>query len=153
MSDPILKAVNQLYAMYLKEDQVDLSNCMKAIRADGAHTDNQALELIGILENLERRAKHARELLRTELAQQMLEDGVTGMQSQNWKATLMEASRTAIITDEKALKAGRPELWEPQPDKLNKTELNKLARKGDVPGVTLSNGGAPVLRVSARKGD
>ncbi|BBC81247.1 hypothetical protein AcetOrient_orf04404 [Acetobacter orientalis] len=153
MIDPIFKAVNQIYATHLVDDLRALSDCMKAIRAEGAKTDNEALEIIGILENLERKAKHAQALMRTELANQMLEDGVTGMQSQNWKATLAEAARTAIITDEKALKSAMPELWAPQPDKLNKTELNKLARKGDVPGVSLSNGGAPVLRVSAKKGE
>lgn len=153
MTDPILTIVNQVYATHLVDELQALSSCMKAIRADGAKTDNEALEIIGILENLERKSKHAQALMRTELANQMLEDGVTGMQSQNWKATLAEAARTAIITDEKALKSAMPELWVPQPDKLNKIELNKLARKGDVPGVSLSNGGAPVLRVSAKKGE
>lgn len=153
MIDPILYAVNHLYTTHLRGNLAALSDCMKAIRADGAKIDNEALELVGILENLERQTKYVRELLRTELAQQMQADGVTGMQSQNWKASLSEAARTAIIIDEKALKAAMPGLWEPQPDKMNKTELNKLVRKGELPGVTLSNGGAPVLRVSTRKGE
>lgn len=151
MSNPILTAVNRTYAEYLHQEISGVNQCMKAIRAPGANTDGQALELIGVLENLERRAKHARDLLRAELSNQMQADGVVCLESANWKATVMRPASTAHIADEKALKAARPELWKPQPDKLDRAELNKLVRNGPVPGASLTNGGAPTLRVSARK--
>ncbi|WP_215762230.1 hypothetical protein [Acetobacter sp. P1H12_c] len=151
MSDPILTAVNRVYAEYLHADMGAVNGCMKAIRLPGANTDGCALELIGVLENVERKAKFARDLLRAALCNQMQIDGVVCLESDHWKATVMRPAASAHISDEKALKAARPELWKPQPDKLDRTELNKLVRNGPVPGATLTNGGAPTLRVSARK--
>nr|WP_269109732.1 siphovirus Gp157 family protein [Acetobacter senegalensis] len=127
------------------------NECIKGIQQEGANTDAYALEEIGILAEIERQAKHCQELLRPKLALRMQEDGVTGFHSENWQATLRQPAPDVRVTDEKALKSARPELWEPQPDKLNRTELKKLAKKEEIPGVVLGNGGAPVLVVSARK--
>lgn len=149
--DPILKAVNQIHGDKMRPALLKYNECITAIRVDGANTDACALEEIAALEEVERQAKHARELLRSELALRMQEDGVTGFHSDNWQATLRQPAQDVRVTDEKALKSARPELWEPQPDKLNRTELKKLAKKEEIPGVVLGNGGAPVLVVSARK--
>ena len=151
MSDPMLTAVNQVYADHLKADLSAINKTMLSIRSENARTDNDTLDLIGTLESLTKHTKRAAEILREKLGSQMQEDGVVAMQSDVWVGSLARSPQTATITDESALKILHPELWEPQPDKLNRTELNKLARKGSLPGVNLSNGGAPVLRVSARK--
>lgn len=149
--DAVLATLNRAHADYMREAMQAWNSQITASRADGANTDACALEAIGAAEDMVRKAKMAAELLRSELAKTMQQDGVTGFQSDNWKASLRERLPEPMVTDEKALQTAHPELWKPQPDKFQTTEMKKLARKQDLPGVTMSNGGAPVLVVSARK--
>ena len=151
MTDPVFAALNRAHADYMRAAMQAWNDQITASRAPGANADACALEAIGAAEDLVRKAKMAAELLRSELAKTMQQDGVTGFQSENWKASLRERLPEPMVTDEKALKSSHPELWQPQPDKFQTTEMKKLARKQDLPGVTMSNGGAPVLVVSARK--
>ncbi|WP_143296266.1 hypothetical protein [Acetobacter okinawensis] len=151
MSDPLLTVANRVHADILRPAIAAWSHFLTAIREDGANTDACLLELIGAAEELERKGRQAAQLLRPELAKRMQEDGVTGFQSENWKASLREKVPEPFVTDEGALKSAHPELWQPQPDKFQTNEMKKLARKQNLPGVSLTNGGAPVLVVSARK--
>lgn len=151
MSDPLFTTANRIHADVLRPAIMAWSHFITAIREDGADTDACLLELIGAAEELERKGKQAAQLLRPELARSMTDNGVTGFQSENWKASLRDKPPEPFVTDEAALKAAHPELWQPQPDKFQTNEMKKLARKKDLPGVSLTNGGAPVLVVSARK--
>ncbi|MFT8418447.1 MAG: hypothetical protein ABF636_06405 [Acetobacter sp.] len=151
MSDPMLAAANRIHADVLRPAIAAWSHFITAIREDGADADACLLELIGAAEELERKGKQAAQLLRPELARSMTDNGVTGFQSENWKASLRDKPPEPFVTDEKTLKAAHPELWQPQPDKFQTNEMKKLARKKKLPGVSLTNGGAPVLVVSARK--
>ena len=151
MSDLLLASANRIHADILRPAIAAWSNFLTSIRKKGANIDACYLELIGAAEELERKGKQAAQLMRPELAQLMSGDGVTGFQSENWKASLREKVPEPFVADEKALKAAYPELWLPQPDKLQTNEMKKLARKNDLPGVSLTNGGAPVLVLSARK--
>lgn len=151
MSDPMLTAANRIHADVLRPAITAWSHFITAIREEGADVDACLLELIGAAEELERKGKQAAQLLRPELAICMQENGVTGFQSENWKASLREKVPEPFVTDEAALKVAHPELWHPQPDKFQTNEMKKLARKKSLPGVSLTNGGAPVLVVSARK--
>ncbi|MFH7812453.1 MULTISPECIES: hypothetical protein [Acetobacter] len=151
MSDPLVTVANRVHADVLRPAIAAWSQFITAIREQGANVDACYLELIGAAEELERKGKQAAQLLRPELATRMQEDGVTGFQSENWKASLRDKPPEPFMTDEAALKAAHPELWLPQPDKFQTNEMKKLARKKSLPGVSLTNGGAPVLVVSARK--
>ena len=151
MSDAILTAANRVHAEIMRDAIMDWNSFIMAIRAPGANFDACMLNLIGAAEELERQAKQAAQLLRPELAQSMERDGVTGFQSDRWKASLRSTLPEPIVSDEAALKSAHPELWEPQPDKLNRTEMKKLAKQRSLPGISFTNGGAPVLVVSARK--
>lgn len=151
MDDPLLISANRIHADVLRPAIAAWNRFVTAIREPGVNIDACYLELIGAAEELERKGKQAAQLLRPELAQRMSSDGVTGFQSENWKASLRNKPPEPFVTDEAALKAARPELWQPQPDKFQTTEMKKLARKESLPGVSMTNGGAPVLVVSARK--
>lgn len=151
MSDPLFTTANRIHADVLRPAIAAWNQFITAIREPGANIDACYLELIGAAEELERKGKQAVQLMRPDLAQRMQEDGVTGFQSENWKASLRDKPPEPFVTDEKALKAAHPELWQPQPDKFQTNEMKKLARKKSLPGVSLTNGGAPVLVVSARK--
>lgn len=151
MSDPLLTTANRIHADVLRPAIAAWNHFITAIREPGANIDACYLELIGAAEELERKGKQAVQLMRPELAQRMQADGVTGFRSENWKASLRDKLPEPFMADERALKAAHPELWQPQPDKFQTNEMKKLARKKNLPGVSLTNGGAPVLVVSARK--
>ncbi|MFT8367515.1 MAG: hypothetical protein ABF646_02060 [Acetobacter papayae] len=151
MTDAILTAANRVHAEIMRDAIMDWNAFIVAIRAPGANVDACMLNLIGAAEELERKAKQAAQLMRPELAQIMESDGVTAFQSDRWKASLRITLPEPVVSDEEALKAAHPELWEVQPDKLNRSEMKKLSKKQDLPGISFTNGGAPVLVVSARK--
>ena len=151
MSDVILSTANRVHAEIMRDAIMDWNTFIVAIRAPGANVDACMLNLIGAAEELERKAKQAAQLMRPELAQSMGNDGVTAFQSDRWKASLRVTLPEPLVSDEEALKAAHPELWEPQPDKLNRIEMKKLAKQRSLPGISFTNGGAPVLVVSARK--
>lgn len=151
MSDVILSTANRVHAEIMRDAIMDWNAFIVAIRAPGANVDACMLDLIGAAEELERKAKQAAQLMRPELAQSMGNDGVTAFQSDRWKASLRVTLPEPVVSDEAALKAAHPELWEAQPDKLNRNEMKKLSKKQDLPGISFTNGGAPVLVVSARK--
>lgn len=151
MSDAILNAANRVHAEIMRPALQDWNAVITAMRAPGANFDACMLNLIGAAEELERQSKRAAQLLRPELAQSMERDGVTGFQSDRWRASLRATLPEPVVSDEAALKSAHPELWETQPDKLNRAEMKKLAKQRTLPGVSFTNGGAPVLVVSARK--
>lgn len=148
-----LEQMNSLHASHVKPvfDKW-VSAIMEAREVGEAHADKEAIEGIVALENIEKAAKEGQRILRDAMAEYMSENGLLGFNSTHYSAGLSAAPQTVTVTDENAVRAARPDLFEPQPDKLNRTELTKKLKHGDaVPGATLSNGGAPRLVIRARK--
>ncbi|WP_102323899.1 siphovirus Gp157 family protein [Komagataeibacter saccharivorans] len=112
-----------------------------------------ALDQIAMLELWAKESAAQAKELRKALVKDMDETGTLGLFSDKYEGGLSHPPRELMITDEKALHASRPDLFEPQPDKLNRAELTKALKKGErIDGATLSNGGAMRLVIRGKKG-
>ncbi|WP_395370731.1 siphovirus Gp157 family protein [Komagataeibacter diospyri] len=124
-----------------------------ASKAPDANMDQIALEQIAMLELWSKESEAQAKALRQALVMEMEEAGVLAFESEHFTGSLAASPQTATVTDEKVLRATRPDLFEPQPDKLNRTELTKSLKKGEqIDGATLSNGGAMRLVIRGKKG-
>lgn len=124
-----------------------------ASKAAGANVDQIALEQIAMLELWSKESEAQAKSLRRALTGDMEETGVLAFESEHFTGSLAASPQTATVTDEKVLRAARPDLFEPQPDKLNRAELTKALKKGQrIDGATLSNGGAMRLVIRGKKG-
>lgn len=148
----LLNEMNQLHAEVVRPALLGWTAVIERARDNPDLSDREAIEAIPALEAIEKAAKMARETLRSKVADDMQENGVLSYQSTHYEAGLARAATTAQVTDEKALQTARPDLFEPQPDKLRRAELTKELKRGElVPGAVLSNGGPMHLVVRARK--
>ncbi|WP_182356525.1 siphovirus Gp157 family protein [Komagataeibacter europaeus] len=112
-----------------------------------------ALDQIAMLELWAKESAAQAKELRKSLAADMEETGTLGLFSDKYEGGLSRSPQELVITDEKALRAAHPDLFEPQPDKLNRVELTKALKRGErIDGVTLSNGGAMRLVIRGKKG-
>ncbi|RFD19493.1 hypothetical protein DY926_10850 [Komagataeibacter melaceti] len=124
-----------------------------ASKATGANVDQIALEQIAMLELWGKEAAAQAATLRKVLAGDMEGTGVLAFESEHYTGSLATSPQTATVTNEQALRAARPDLFEPQPDKLNRAELTKALKQGErIDGATLSNGGAMRLVIRGKKG-
>ncbi|QOF94259.1 siphovirus Gp157 family protein [Novacetimonas hansenii] len=149
----ILSIINKVYAERIKDDLTRFTSRLLAARAPGADVDAEAIELIEAMEALEKSLKTSRGILRDAEEDEMQENGTLWFESENYEAGLSRKARQPIITDDAALRAGHPELFEPQPDKLNRSALIKALKTGaHINGATLSNGGGMSLVIRGKKG-
>lgn len=80
----------------------------------------------------------------------MEENGATGFYTASHHFHLAKAPFSVLVTDEDRLQKERPDLFNIPTPRPDKTTIGKLLRAGqDIPGCTLTNGGAPVLRIKA----
>ena len=152
-SSPLIAIIDAVHAQHIKATSDQWVAALRQARATPHDPDNATVGLIVAAEALEDAAKHAQSVLRGHLAESMERDGVTGFETQFHQVTRRKANQVALITDEKAVAAAHPELMttpEPKPDR---TEIARRLRKGErIQGAELTNGGAPVLVLSAKKG-
>ncbi|WP_010517779.1 siphovirus Gp157 family protein [Komagataeibacter oboediens] len=124
-----------------------------ASKAPDANMDQIALEQIAMLELWSKESEVQAKALRSSLTGEMEDTGILAFESKHFTGSLAASPQTATVTDEKALRAARPDLFEPQPDKLNRAKLTKALKRGEqVEGATLSNGGAMRLVIRGKKG-
>ena len=149
----ILSIINKVYAERIKDDLTRFTSRLLAARAPGADVDAEAIEIIEAMEAAEKAFKVGRRILKDSVEADMQENGILWFESQNYKAGLSRRPRQPIITDDAALRAGHPELFDPQPDKLNRSALIKALKTGaHINGATLSNGGGMSLVIRGKKG-
>ncbi|WP_281650206.1 siphovirus Gp157 family protein [Novacetimonas hansenii] len=149
----ILSIINKVYAERIKDDLTRFTSRLLAARVPGANVDAEAIELIEAMEAVEKSMKAARGILREAEEADMQENGILGFESENYEASLSRKPRQPIITDDAKLRADHPELFEPQPDKLNRSALIKALETGaHINGATLSNGGGMSLVIRGKKG-
>ena len=117
-------------------DAIDVVDTMKA-----------AVTLIVAAEALKDQSDAAARAMRATLSEVIEATGIPAVQTEDHRAITADPPRYATISDEVLIPA---EYWSrPHPDR---TAIAKALREGiEVPGATLSNGGAPVLRITARK--
>ncbi len=148
----LLERINKSHADDLKPAIDRYVRWVQAARVDGAEVDQCAVELAEALDELEKSAKAAREVLRESVHAEMLECGVLQFETPNFSVSHVASAQKATVTDPKKLRAARPDLFKPQPDKLDTAALAKLLKAGIVvDGSSLSNGGSGHLQIR-RKG-
>lgn len=147
------KVMDRIYVQQVSPAIKAFNASRLASKEQDANLDQIALEQIVMLELWAKEAKAQAEVLRKELAAEMEETGVLSFASTDHTGSLSCPPQQPTVTDEKALRTSRPDLFEPQPDKLNRAELTKALKKGErIDGATLSNGGAMRLVIRGKKG-
>lgn len=148
----LLERINKSHADDLKPAIDRYVRWVQAARVDGAEVDQCAVELAEALDEVEKAAKAVREALRESVHAEMLECGVLQFDTLNFSVSHVAGAQKATVTDPKKLRAARPDLFKPQPDKLDTAALAKLLKaKIAVDGAELSNGGAGHIQIKARK--
>lgn len=148
----LVAIIDALHSQHIRPSADAWVTALREARANPADPDRATLALILAAKRLEGDGKHAAAVLRRELTASMEQDGVTGFDGPNHTASRRPASRLVQITDAKALAAAHPELMLPQEPVPDKKEIGRRLRaKETIAGAVLSNGGAPVLTISAKK--
>jgi len=126
------------------EGETDLFEAIEAALAEIDQCDilasglqSHILELQKRLSRIKNRAKAVRGLIDQAFQMAEIESHVFPTAT----ITLKSVPAKLIVTDEAQIPS---RFFEPQPPKLDKKELTKAAKAGDVAGVTMSNGGKTI---------
>lgn len=150
MSDTLTRdlrdVANREHAAFMKQAMTDYNGAITAIRTAN-NPDSAAVDLIHTSEELARHAKAFAEKMRDKLSAEMRETGQFEVLGTGIAATMRSGSLKGYVTDSRELEGAYPELYLPQPDKLDQGRLTKMLRAGmKVPGAELS-AGAPSLAI------
>lgn len=100
-----------------------------------------AVQLHEVLAQIESVAKAAKTAIKQAIVQRMLEDGEFQVDAGLYMASIRKGSTRAVVTDEKALKAAAPELFKPQPDKVDTRLLGQALKvRPELAGARLVEG-------------
>jgi len=147
----VLARMNELHAQAIKPASDAYVAALKAMR-EADDPDVPAIEAVIALDALKGAASEAEVALRELVRDSMSESGVTGFEAGAYEVVRVSPRPAATVTDLAALQAAAPELFETQPDKLNRTELTKRLRNGaTLPGAVLGNGGPGHIAIRAAK--
>ncbi|QDH17443.1 siphovirus Gp157 family protein [Swingsia samuiensis] len=130
--------VNMEYGRIIKPAMQVFNAEITAIRSANDPI-SAAVNLIDASERIAKLMKHLSEELRTAVAQEMKETGQFEVEGKGIVASLRAGSTSSQVTDEKALRDAYPDLFIPQPDKLDKARLTKALKTiGAIPGAELT---------------
>ena len=137
---------NAEYAQFLKGAMVGFNAAFTAIRAAN-DPDSAGLNLLCASEELERQLKAFSGKMRATLFSEMQSTGQFQVEGDGVVAELRAGATRGAVTDAKVLQAAMPELFVPQPDKVDAACLTKMLKAGmTVPGAELTTG-APTLAI------
>ncbi|EHD12940.1 hypothetical protein CIN_21380 [Commensalibacter intestini A911] len=141
-----------LIGMHNKHIREPFNKYVKSITNSEAPEEQKLLNAIYDLEFfIEKATKCAKEFRET-LNLEMQGNGVISFKGDNSTATLVKATQTAQIINADKIAELRPDLMVASEIRPDRTEIAKLLRKGEViQGAVLSNGGPPVLKITAIK--
>ncbi|MBS1044530.1 siphovirus Gp157 family protein [Gluconobacter cerinus] len=150
MSEALTKdlrdVANAEYAGFIKDGVQAYIDALMALRVAN-DPDSATVDLIYAAERAEAQFKAHVGRMRAALFAEMQATGQFEVEGNGVAASLRVGSTTGEVTDEKALKAAHPDLYLPQPDKLDRSRLTKMLKAiGSVPGAKLSTG-APTLAI------
>ena len=123
------------------EGETGLYEAIETALAEMDEADAMVEGVTALMEKYEaRRAALGRrkERLRSAIEQAMAVSGLPSIRLPAATLTIKDTPPKAIITDENLIPA---EFWKPRDPSLDKAAINAAAKVGDVPGVTMSNGG------------
>lgn len=100
-----------------------------------------AVQLHEVLAQIEAVAKAAKTAIKAAIVSQMMADGEFQVDAGLYMASIRKRATRAVITDEKALKAAAPELFKPQPDKVDTRLLGQALKvRPELAGARLVEG-------------
>lgn len=141
-----------LIGMHNKHIREPFNKYVRSITNSEAPEEQKLLNAIYDLEFfIEKATKCAKEFRET-LNLEMQGNGVISFKGANSTATLVKATQTAQIINETEIAKHHPDLMVTSKPRPDRTEIAKLLRKGkQIHGAVLSNGGPPVLKITAIK--
>ncbi len=99
-----------------------------------------AVQIYEVLRLLSDAVKQFRDAMKTAIVEDMQATGTIETEAGPYTVTLRKGATRAVVQDETALRAARPDLFEPQPDKINPRLLGQALRFGAVEGAALVEG-------------
>ncbi|CAI9119568.1 hypothetical protein [Brytella acorum] len=146
----VLEIANKLNRDAFKPAVDAYSDALEAMRAAN-DPDSPAIAMIVALERIQKAAKDIEELLRVAVRDSNQEQGVLAFEAGPYEVTIARGAVSLTIKDLAALRAAAPDLFEPQPDKLNRTELKKRLTQGlELAGAELSPPGPGHIQIRAK---
>ena len=143
--------IEAAHAQHIRPASIRWTDALKDVRANPDDPDKAIVSAILALEDIASAAKDTAATLRRELAATMEHDGTLGFETEHHSITRKQASRLVVITDPKALAERHPDLMIPQEPTPDRAEIGKRLRANNtVAGCHLTNGGPPVLTISAK---
>ncbi|MUG90164.1 siphovirus Gp157 family protein [Bombella sp. ESL0385] len=100
-----------------------------------------AVQLHEVLGQIEAIAKAARTAIKAAIVSQMMADGEFQVDAGPYMASIRKGATRAVVTDEAALKDAAPELFKPQPDKIDARALGQMLKfRPELAGAELVEG-------------
>jgi len=144
----VLDHANEIHKNVLRPAMNEWIEALTAMRAAN-DPDGPAIAGIVVLERLAKGSKELADILRDKVRVSCDDSGVLGFEAGAYEVARVRPKPQGEVSDADALRIAAPELFEPQPDKINRTELTKRLRKGEaLPGAAL--GDAPIGHIQIR---
>lgn len=99
-----------------------------------------SVQIYEVLRRLSDSVKRYRDAMKDVIVEDMRATGTIETEAGPYTVTLRKGATRAVVKDEKALRASRPDLFEPQPDKISVRLLGQALRFGAVNGAELVEG-------------
>lgn len=99
-----------------------------------------SVQIYEVLRRLSDSVKRYRDAMKDVIVEDMRATGTIETEAGPYIVTLRKGATRAVVKDEKALRASRPDLFEPQPDKISVRLLGQALRFGAVNGAELVEG-------------
>lgn len=132
------RIVNAIHADQIKPAFDEYVTALGAIRSAN-DPDGPSVDMIQACEAMQAKFKAAVETLRSSLFASMKETGVLEFERGMFAVSIRAGATSAVIKDEKAARLAAPDLFLPQPDKVDKAALTKRLKAGiEVKGAELS---------------
>lgn len=99
-----------------------------------------SVQIYEVLRRLSDSVKDYRDAMKAAIIEDMQGTGTIETEAGPYTVTLRKGATRAVVKDETALRAARPDLFEPQPDKISTRLLGQALRFGAVEGAALVEG-------------
>ena len=99
-----------------------------------------SVQIYEVLRRLSDSVKDYRDAMKGAIIEDMQATGTIETEAGPYTVTLRKGATRAVVKDEKALRAARPDIFEPQPDKISTRLLGQALRFGAVDGAELVEG-------------
>lgn len=135
----VLGIINQRHALLKREFDQYVPLLLSARAANDLLP--VAVQIHEVMAHIEAIARATRQEIRQAIVSQMMEDGEFQVDAGPYMASIRKGSTRAVVTDEKALREAAPELFKPQPDKVDARLLGQALKvRAELAGARLVEG-------------